>query len=486
MLATVIGCSREGNSLPPKEKSLGKPARGDNQKNAGTETQMAKRPKHGFQEYVKNPDLFREEFKETERADAARPPTARELADLVSAMGTRQLNYEELQQLKKAGDRAASLLQTALQDEKFLFHRYGRSVLDGSAIETALDLLEPFALPKVNLLEPALHHKEEFFRYHALNHLARCGNDDAIDALTAGLKSPSEECRTWTLMGLQCLKDSSRGSKRFRAALFKASVPILADKEYGPAENAPRALLALDLRGATSVLLGEDVFRSDNKSVNKVLKALKDANVPVPAAQLRNLLAGIKIKAANYPFDYAYAEGLVLLARADGSRARELIADAQSWGNEEVKQGAAEALGIAAGVNDAYGFVIDLYRRWGAKGLTEPQLYYLTLSWLDAEVRNGGFSQYYFNSSGELATHAVKAAHSVGASEIAALIEKANALFGKNGPDPDRERRMDQLSKIDLKALDELNTRYYKCAEHLREILPRFVASNPEAFKPNK
>jgi hypothetical protein len=287
-------------------------------------------------------------------------------------------------------------------------------------------------------------------------------------------------------MGLEFLKDSPRGSKKFRAALFKASLPILADKEYGPAEHAPRALLALDFRGATSVLLGEDIFRPDNRSINKVLQALKDANVPVRALQLRKLLAGIKTKAADYPFDYAYAESLVLLARAEGSRAKDLISDAQSWGNDKVKEGAAQALGIAAGVNDAYGFVIEIYRRRGAKGLTEPQLYYLTLSWLDAEVRNGGFSQYYFNSSGELATHAVKAARSVGAAEITAIIEKANTLFGRNGPDADRDRRMDQLSKIDLKALEELDTRYYKCAERLSEILPRFVASHPEAFKPKQ
>jgi hypothetical protein len=101
-------------------------------------------------------------------------------------------------------------------------------------------------------------------------------------------------------------------------------------------------------------------------------------------------------------------------------------------------------------------------------------------------VRNGSFGQYYFNSSGDLAAQTVKAADAVGASEDAGIIQKANALFGKNGPDPDRNRRMDQLSKVDLKALEELDTRYYKCPEHLSEILPKFVATNAEALKPAK
>jgi Domain of unknown function (DUF4375) len=421
---------------------------------------MAKRPDHGFKEYVKNPDLFRQEAREKGLADSAPPPAPQELAELVSAMGRRRLEYEELQKLKRAGDQAAPLLQTALRDEKFLFHRYGKGVLDGSPIETALDLLEPLGLPAASLLEPALRHPDEFFRYHALYHLARCGNDDAIAPLAAGLNSPSEQCRTWTLMGLEFLKDSPRGSTKFRAALFEAALPLLADKAYGPAEHAPRALLALDFGRAKVVLLGKDVFRPENQSVNKVLQALKDAKVPVPGLQLRNLLAGIKEKATGYPFDYAYADGLILLARVEGSGARDLIGDAQGWGNAKVKEGAAEASTIAAGVTDAYGFVSELYRRKGAQGLTEPQLDYLTLCWLDAEVRNGGFSQYYFNSSGELAPYAVKAAKAVGAPELAAVIQKANALFGKDGPDPDRDKRMDQLSKIDLKALEQLDTRY--------------------------
>ena len=130
--------------------------------------------------------------------------------------------------------------------------------------------------------------------------------------------------------------------------------------------------------------------------------------------------------------------------RADGPGATDLINDALIWGNDEVNTGAARAISIAAGVGNAYEFVVDLYNRKGIQGLTEPQLNYLTLSWLDAEVRNGGFSRSYFNSSGELCPHTAKAAGSVGAPQLAGIIQEANSLFGKKGPDPDRGRRMDQ------------------------------------------
>src|SRR5262249_19917574 len=181
----------------------------------------------------------------------------------------------------------------------------------------ALDLLERFGLPETTVLGPALRHADEYFRYHALYHLARCGNDDAIEALKSGLSSKSEQCRTYTLMGLEFLKDSSRGSAKFRKALFEAALPLLKDKEYGPAEHAPRSLLALDPRHAESVLLRKDVFQPDNSRIDKVLQALKEADISVPGSRLRALLGKIRTQAKSYPFDYAYADGLILLARSE-------------------------------------------------------------------------------------------------------------------------------------------------------------------------
>ena len=61
----------------------------------------------------------------------------------------------------------------------------------------------------------------------------------------------------------------------------------------------------------------------------------------MPGPQLRKLLAGIKGQAKTYPFNWAYADGLILLARVEGSGAGDLIADAQTWGDDKVKEGAA-------------------------------------------------------------------------------------------------------------------------------------------------
>jgi hypothetical protein len=434
---------------------------------------MAKQPKHGFKEYVKNPELFREESLKIASA-ASTPANEHELSLLVSQIGRRSLEYSEIQKLENAGAKIIPLLQAALRDEQVLFDRY--------ALRLILSLLEPLRLPEAHILRAALIHSDEFLRKYALFHLARCRNDDAIEALVEGLKSPSEQCQSGTLMGLGSPRDSLWGSTRFRRALFPAVLALL-DRTFGPLVNVPRVLLNLDFDRAKDILLAPNVFRPENQSIHKVLQALKESNVAVAVAELRDLLSGIKKKAIKYPFDYAYADGLILLARLGGSRSLDLISDAQSWGNEKIKEGAAIALMNAVGVMDAYGFAWDVYQRAGVEGLTEPQLYYLTLSWLDAEVRNGGFSQYYFNSSGELASFAVKAASAVGAAKLSDIIERANSLFGIDGPHPNRDQRMDQLSKIDLEALEALDSPYYKCPEKLNELLPAYAARNSQDFK---
>lgn len=447
--------------------------------------QSGQQLRHGFQEYVKNPELFRQERREMARSRSA-PAASREAAALVSAMGRRRLDPGELQSLRGAGENVAPLLERALHDPEFMSHRYGKNPWEGSTLETALDLLEPFALPEASLLEPALHHSDETLRCTALYHLARCGNDDAIEGLVAGLKSSSERCRSRALMGLQFLKDSSRGSKRFRAVLFDASLPLLSDQKPDVAEHVPGALLALDLSRARSVLLGQDVFRPQNESISLVLRALRDQDVAVPGPQLRELLAGIKPKAGKYPFESAYGVGLILLARADGTGAGDLIEDARTWGSKRIKEDAASASEAALGIKDARGFVHDLCERKGLNGLTGPQLDYLALAWLDGEVNNGGFSQYYFNSSGDLAVRAATAARSTGSVELAGLIEKANSLFGKEGPNPDRDKRMDQLSKIDEKALEDLADRYYESNETMAELLSKIVTKNATDFRPGR
>ena len=80
--------------------------------------------------------------------------------------------------------------------------------------------------------------------------------------------------------------------------------------------------------------------------------------------------------------------------------------------------------------------------------LSRPDQVLVTIWGLEADVNNGGFDQYYFNDTGNQAWFAAEALRSIGAHRMAAIAEKANAVFGDAGPPTDRDERQAALLRI--------------------------------------
>jgi Domain of unknown function (DUF4375) len=74
------------------------------------------------------------------------------------------------------------------------------------------------------------------------------------------------------------------------------------------------------------------------------------------------------------------------------------------------------------------------------------------------EICNGGFKQFFGNSTGVLAPEAVEGFREIGQAQVAALIEKAMSLFGRAYPRDRKERqvRLAELSRSSLDAPDEI------------------------------
>ncbi len=64
--------------------------------------------------------------------------------------------------------------------------------------------------------------------------------------------------------------------------------------------------------------------------------------------------------------------------------------------------------------------------------------------WCQSEIRNGGFHQFFWNSTGILAPEAALAFRAIGMPNTAALIEKAMLFFGSVYP-RDRDKRITVL-----------------------------------------
>jgi len=82
------------------------------------------------------------------------------------------------------------------------------------------------------------------------------------------------------------------------------------------------------------------------------------------------------------------------------------------------------------------------------------------LGGLRAEVNNGGFDQYFFNSAGDLVADAVEAAEAVGVTELASLIRRGLDLLNVQDP-ADRAARQDALSNLDPEEFADIDDDYY-------------------------
>jgi hypothetical protein len=118
------------------------------------------------------------------------------------------------------------------------------------------------------------------------------------------------------------------------------------------------------------------------------------------------------------------------------------------------------------------------------EGLSEIDQLLITIWGLEADVNNGGFDQYYFNSYGDFALKAPAALRKIGATTMASIVEAANAIFGANGPPADRNSRQDALFAIsDAKdgAWEALDRQFWAYPDDIAVLLQNYLQHAPVA-----
>jgi len=110
------------------------------------------------------------------------------------------------------------------------------------------------------------------------------------------------------------------------------------------------------------------------------------------------------------------------------------------------------------------------------------------LIWLlEAEVNNGGYNQFYFNSSGQFYKHLPGALRLVGANEFAALTDKANSIFDTENEQITKHQdgTIEGFSKsYEDNPLNDLDTEFYKLyhTENLLQIHVDYIRRNVDDF----
>lgn len=112
------------------------------------------------------------------------------------------------------------------------------------------------------------------------------------------------------------------------------------------------------------------------------------------------------------------------------------------------------------------------------------RVFYITQI-LEMEVNNGGFSQFFFNSSGYFSNELVSAFTAIGANKTAAICQKAIDAFGRDIPaDWDaRNEMLDELESDEIDGiLEECDSAFFAYEEDLNALNYSFVMNNKEQF----
>jgi len=113
------------------------------------------------------------------------------------------------------------------------------------------------------------------------------------------------------------------------------------------------------------------------------------------------------------------------------------------------------------------------------------RMLYVTLG-VEVEVNNGGFDQFFTNSSGGLTKMAVPAFKLVGAKKYATVMRRAIAAYARTNP-KQKIFKVDKtvkgyLKKYKDKSVDKVDDAFYAVKEDLRALRVKYIRDNPDEF----
>ena len=113
--------------------------------------------------------------------------------------------------------------------------------------------------------------------------------------------------------------------------------------------------------------------------------------------------------------------------------------------------------------------------------IPEEAVFLFAVHWTHLEIHNGGFAQFFWNSTGTLAPEAVEAFRAIGMPDVAQIVGDAMSAFGDPYPVEKSAREAILEAQEDdsvlLNALDQMTDTFYDLAdtEEVFRRQPKFV-----------
>jgi hypothetical protein len=117
--------------------------------------------------------------------------------------------------------------------------------------------------------------------------------------------------------------------------------------------------------------------------------------------------------------------------------------------------------------------------------LTDAQKIFYINQNLEREVNNGGFNQYFHNSSGDFAHETIDALKTIGAIKTASILQAAIDQFPNKIVPKERDKRINILEQIEGRSdsiWEDLDQQFFKYEEDLNQLNIEFVRQHKENF----
>ncbi|HMD69796.1 MAG TPA: DUF4375 domain-containing protein [Bryobacteraceae bacterium] len=381
-----------------------------------------------------------------------------------------------------AGSRPVPFLIKALDEPRTwttVFFRDGFHPDGSSPFERICDLLDETAPPQAaKPVARYLEHPDPRFRQLAAVVLGAIGAADCLEPFKKALGSQDRELRQYAILGLMNGLNRKRRDETFFQAIFPAVVPLLKTGVYD-SEGPAGVLMAIDPAKGAPILESPQYFVAGNPQSHQVLRALDRDGVKVRLAILLPLLAQLERLAAKENVrELDYAAALILYARNPDELAENRFHVLINSPSSTIAAAGARGLELLAGI-DPHAAVRAAYDEHGFAAMTQPQRYYHAIEDYRDEVDNGGHSQYFYNSSGDVYETAIEGLRSIGATGKAANLSNAAGAFGLLRPaaaNEDRRRRTEGFGPLQDGIFKAADASFYESEKRPGERLDVLLA----------
>lgn len=334
------------------------------------------------------------------------------------------------------------------------------------------------------LLAPHLASKHHKIRQTAAFVIASSGQVKFFPELERALKDEDAQVRSDALWGIQKAISGGRIDPAHSGRYYELVAPMLqTDPDFQAADRVPSLVLQLDKKRGTARLLENDVFTARFEPVWRILQAFNTEKVEVPRDRLLALLEEASKLPLDFPMDVVLEETLALLGKLRNPDDLPVLERYLEHSDEQVCMGAVTGLFSYHRHYETLRTPSDAEESLGWDALTPVEKHILAVRQLDGQVKNGGFSQYYFNPSGDKWKLALEGLKAMGATERVLLMEETLAKFPKSSPSSDRDLRQRQLDMIERKqeySFSKQDKAWYKSKEPLVRFVYRYDRANPK------